>query len=50
MASFDIAFRLTRARQWVARQVGWQERGFEDELERQIDGLAKREFGMEVIS
>jgi aarF domain-containing kinase len=44
----DIAFRMTRARQWLQTKLGWESEGFEDELERTMRGFAKNNLGVEV--
>jgi aarF domain-containing kinase len=46
--SLDIAFWITRTRQWVRTRLGLVSEGFEDELERNMRGLAKSSLGVEV--
>jgi aarF domain-containing kinase len=44
----DVAFWMTRARQWIQTKFGWESQGFEDELERTMRGFAKNNLGVEV--
>ncbi|TFY56522.1 hypothetical protein EVJ58_g7590 [Rhodofomes roseus] len=44
----DLAFYVTRARQWALRMVGLKGEGFEDELERTMRGFARTNFGIEI--
>ncbi|KAJ6607914.1 ABC1 family-domain-containing protein [Mycena sp. CBHHK59/15] len=50
MLSIDIAFWISRTRQWMWRVLGLGHDGlgFEDEIERSVRGLAKSSFGMDV--
>jgi aarF domain-containing kinase len=48
--SLDIAFWITRTKQWVKARIGLigQGEGFEDELERNMRGFAKSNMGLEI--
>ncbi|KAJ7130795.1 ABC1 family-domain-containing protein [Mycena crocata] len=48
--SIDAAFWISRTRQWVWRVLGLGDAGmgFEEEIERSMRGMAKRDFGMDV--
>lgn len=48
MFSIDMAFWVSKVRQWVRRMLGRPTIGFEDELERAMRGVAKSTFGIDV--
>ncbi|EIN08686.1 ABC1-domain-containing protein [Punctularia strigosozonata HHB-11173 SS5] len=48
MFSLDVAFQASRFRQWWRQKLGFASEGFEDELERTMRGIAKRDFGLEI--
>ncbi|KZT69737.1 ABC1-domain-containing protein [Daedalea quercina L-15889] len=48
MSTLDLAFFVTRVRQWIQGLIGLKGEGFEDELERTMRGLAKTNFGIEI--
>ena len=44
MFTLDVAFYLTKVRQWINPISG----GFEDQIERNMRGIAKDSFGVEI--
>ena len=48
MFSIDVAFLSSKVRQWVRTRVGLSSDSFEDELEKAMRGMAKKNFGVEI--
>lgn len=48
MVLLDLAFYVTRLRQWIWGLLGRTGHGFEDELERSMRGFARTNFGIEM--
>ena len=46
--TIDLAFWMSKVRQWVRVRLGLASEGFEDELERTMRGFAKSNFGVEI--
>jgi aarF domain-containing kinase len=50
MFSIDFAFWKNKLVGWVRRTLGLRVEGFEDELERNIRGMAKASLGIDVAN
>ena len=50
MLSLDVAFWITRIRQWATAKLGRYSWNFEDEFERSMQAFAKGNLGMEFSS
>ncbi|KAJ7594036.1 ABC1 family-domain-containing protein [Mycena floridula] len=48
MFSSDVAFVITRIKQWIGSRFGRISLGFEDELENSMRAVAKNQFGMDI--
>ncbi|KAL6304993.1 ABC1-domain-containing protein [Sparassis latifolia] len=48
--SIDVAFWISKVRQWTRVRLGLKGEGFEDELERTMRGFAKTNFGVEIAA
>jgi aarF domain-containing kinase len=48
LLALDAAFWADAVRGWVRGALGLQREGFEDALERQMRGIAKSNFGVEI--
>ncbi|CCM06775.1 uncharacterized protein FIBRA_09073 [Fibroporia radiculosa] len=48
--SIDVAFWVSKMRQWARLWMGLKSEGFEDELERTMRGFAKSNFGLDITS
>ncbi|KAL4076564.1 ABC1 family-domain-containing protein [Scleroderma yunnanense] len=48
MFSIDLAFWMSKLKQWIKIKLGRTSEGFEDELERSMRGFAKSAFGVDV--
>jgi aarF domain-containing kinase len=48
MLTVGVAFQASKLRQWWRSRRGEESEGFEDELERTMRGIAKRDFGLDI--
>ena len=48
MFAVDVAFWSSKVRQWFRMRMGGPRESFEDELERTMRGIAKKNFGIEI--